>query len=114
MNVDILYSSSKKLKITKIYNNDSSVLLEIMRDFEFIYSNLIEDGITSWKKFLFWDILIRVLGLFEKELKEYFNIIICFKNLIDRILKIISTSNIIGIFNVTSNFEVIKNAINIK
>ena len=47
MNVDILYSSSKKLKITKIYNNDSSVLLEIMRDFEFIYSNLIEDGITS-------------------------------------------------------------------
>ena len=27
MNVDILYSSSKKLKITKIYNNDSSVLL---------------------------------------------------------------------------------------
>ena len=27
MNVDILYSSSKKLKITKIYNNDSFVLL---------------------------------------------------------------------------------------
>ena len=87
-----------------------------MRDFEFIYNNLIQDGITSWKKFLFWDILIGVLNLrlFEKEFKEYFNIIICFKNLIDRILKIISTSNIIGIFNVTSNFEVIKNAINIK
>ena len=27
MNVDILYSSSKKLKIIKIYNDDSSVFL---------------------------------------------------------------------------------------